>query len=257
MNTVVNGINTNYMITGQGPDIVVLQGWGTSVELYSDLCAHLSRSHRVCVLDMPGAGKTEEPGSSMCVDDYVDFVLRFLDAVGIKEAALIGHSNGGRIAIKLAAKSDINVTIPKIVLMGSAGIVHEKTAEQKRKAGLYRFGKSVLGSKPVKAVFPDALEKLKQKSGSADYRNATPVMRETLVRLVNEDLRGYLPKLRQPTLLIWGENDTATPLEDGKLMEQLIPDSGLVTVKNAGHYAYLEQPGFVYRVLDSFFGGDN
>ncbi len=255
MDIVVSGIKTNYEITGEGDNIVVLQGWGTTAELYSGLCSHLSKSHRVCVLDLPGAGKTAEPLKSMCADDYADFVLSFLGAVGIKEASLIGHSNGGRIAIKLAARPEIPLKIHKIVLMDSAGIVNEKTAKQKRKARVFKLGKAFLGSAPVKALFPNALERLKQKHGSEDYRNATPVMRETLVRLVNEDLRRLLPEIKKPTLLIWGENDTATPLSDGELMEKLIPDSGLVTAKGAGHYAYLEQPDFVHRVLDSFFGG--
>lgn len=254
MNIEVNGISTNYSVCGEGPDIVVLQGWGTSVELYADMCSHLSKNHRVSVLDMPGAGSTAEPPSSMCVDDYVDFVLEFLSKTGISEVALIGHSNGGRIAIKLSTRKACRLKINKMVLMGSAGIVHEKTAQQKRKARMYKIGKQVLSSKPMKTFFPDALENYKKSHGSADYRSATPIMRETLVRLVNEDLRDYLPLIKQPTLLIWGENDTATPLADGELMEKLIPDSGLVTVKGAGHYAYLEQPDFVYRVLDSFFG---
>jgi pimeloyl-ACP methyl ester carboxylesterase len=103
-------------------------------------------------------------------------------------------------------------------------------------------------------LFPGALEKFKKTSGSEDYRNATPVMRDTLVRLVNEDLRHLLPNIKQPTLLIWGENDDSTPLSDGKAMEKLLPDGGLVVVKGAGHYCYLEQPSFVYRVLDSFLG---
>jgi len=255
MEIVVNGIKTNYAITGEGDNIVVLQGWGTTVELYSGLCSHLSKSHRVCILDLPGAGKTDEPLKAMCADDYADFVLAFLGAVGIKEASLIGHSNGGRIAIKLATRPDIPLIIHKIVLMDSAGIVREKTAKQKRKARVYKLGKAFFSSAPVKALFPNALEKLKQKHGSEDYRNATPVMRDTLVRLVNEDLRHLLPEIKKPTLLIWGENDTATPLSDGQLMEKMIPDSGLITVKGTGHYVYLEQPDFIYRVLDSFFGG--
>ena len=81
-------------------------------------------------------------------------------------------------------------------------------------------------------------------------------MRQTLVKLVNRDLRDRMPRIQNPSLLIWGENDTDTPLWMGKLFEELIPDAGLVTVPGAGHYAYLEKPQFVFRVLDSFFGGN-
>ena len=255
METVINGLRTNYLVSGRGRDVIVLQGWGTSVELYSDLCAHLSAYMRVWIPDLPGAGRTAEPAAPMCADDYADFVCLFAERMGLENVSLIGHSNGGRVAIKLAARKDSGLIIDKMALMGCAGIVHEKTPGQLRKAKLYKAGKSILGSAPVRLVFPNALENFKRRQGSDDYRRASPVMRDTLVRLVNEDLRALLPQIKQPTLLIFGENDTATPLSDGELMEKLIPDAGLVRVAGAGHYAYLEQPGLIYRVLDSFFGG--
>ena len=117
----------------------------------------------------------------------------------------------------------------------------------------YKFLKILVGNKLVLKIFPNALNNLKKKFGSADYRNATPIMRDTLVKTVNEDLTDLLPNIKQSTLLIWGENDTATPLEDAKKMESLIKDSGLVTIKGAGHFSFVEQPAFVNRVLNSFF----
>jgi pimeloyl-ACP methyl ester carboxylesterase len=77
-------------------------------------------------------------------------------------------------------------------------------------------------------------------------------MRGTLVRIVNEDLQPLLPTLNLPVLLIWGEKDTDAPLEDGRLMERLIPDAGLVVFEGAGHYAYLEQPGRFCRIVEVF-----
>ena len=78
-------------------------------------------------------------------------------------------------------------------------------------------------------------------------------MRQTLVKVVNEDLEPLLSSIKQPVLLIWGDMDTATPLSDARIMEDRIKDSGLVVVKGAGHYSYLEQRDFVCRVLDSYF----
>ena len=88
--------------------------------------------------------------------------------------------------------------------------------------------------------------------GSEDYRNASPRMRECLVKTINEDLTSYLPSILCPTLLIWGENDTATPMGHAKIMEKLIPDAGLVVLKSAGHYSFLDQSYTFGRVLDSF-----
>jgi pimeloyl-ACP methyl ester carboxylesterase len=91
------------------------------------------------------------------------------------------------------------------------------------------------------------------KRGSADYQQASGTVRQSLVRVVNEDLRGLLPHIAAPTLLIWGENDADTPLSDGKMMERLIPDAGLVVFEGAGHYAYLEQPVRFCRIIETFF----
>jgi pimeloyl-ACP methyl ester carboxylesterase len=249
----IDGINTHYDDRGSGDIIVLLQGWGTDLSLYEGLISHFSKTHRVIAPELPGFGETPEPPEPWGVTEYSDFVLKFLDRLNVKKAVLVGHSNGGRIIIK-AVGSGANIAVPKIILIGSAGIVPEKTPEQLRRQKRYKMGKTLLSSAPVKLIFPNALEAFKQKSGSADYRNATPLMRDTLVKLVNEDLSALLPLIKQPTLLVWGEKDDATPVTDAKRMEELLPDGGLVIVKGAGHYCYLEQPNFVFRVLDSFLG---
>ena len=77
-------------------------------------------------------------------------------------------------------------------------------------------------------------------------------MREVFKNTVNEDLRKYLPSINVPTLLIWGENDTDTPLSDGRIMEKMIKDSGLVILKGAGHYSYLDNYNQFIRVLYKF-----
>ena len=76
------------------------------------------------------------------------------------------------------------------------------------------------------------LQKLRAKFGSSDYTNVSGVMQQTMVLVVNEDLQLFMPKIQAPTLLIWGENDTVTPISDGKIMEKKIPDAGLVVLKD-------------------------
>ena len=88
--------------------------------------------------------------------------------------------------------------------------------------------------------------------GSEDYRNATPIMRDTLVKLVNTDVTEYLKDIKRPTLLIWGEKDTATPICDGEIMEKLIPDAGLVRIPNCSHYVFIEQMSYVNKIIYTF-----
>ena len=96
------------------------------------------------------------------------------------------------------------------------------------------------------------LNKIRTKKGSSDYSNSTPKMRAILSKVVNEDLKHVMPSIKCPTLLIWGEKDTATPIGDAKIMEKLIPDAGLVSFPNAGHYSFLDNAFQYQAVLRSF-----
>lgn len=244
----VSGIPVNYITFGEGPETaLILQGWGTNLSLYRDLAAHLGKTMRVILPELPGFGETPEPPEPWGAEDYAAFTLALLESLGIRETHLIGHSNGGRIMLVLASQPG-PVRFGKLVFLDAAGVVPKPTAKKKLRALSYKLGKALL------SPFPRALEAWRQKRGSADYRSASPRMRATLVKLVNRDLTDRMPMIPNPSLLIWGEKDADTPLWMGKVFEEKIPDAGLVTVPGAGHYAYLEQPGFVFRVLDSFFG---
>ena len=96
------------------------------------------------------------------------------------------------------------------------------------------------------------MELWRKNNPSSDYNAAQGVMRQIFVKVVNEDLKPLLPQIKSPTLLVWGENDTATPLSDGRLMEKLIPDAGLVVFEGCSHYSFLDEPGRYYAVVDYF-----
>ena len=98
------------------------------------------------------------------------------------------------------------------------------------------------------------MQKARNYYGSADYNAAPEVLRKTLVSLVNTDLRDILHSITAPTLLIWGENDTATPLSDAKIIESKIKDSGLCVIKGTGHYSFCERPFEAQAIINSFLG---
>ncbi len=254
MNTDINGININYIDKGEGSAVLLLQGWGTSVELYSAVIDKMAEKYRVLAPDLPGFGASAEPPEPWHVDDYADFVLAFCAKLGIERCIIFAHSFGGRVTLKLMAREALPLTVDKIILTGAAGIRHEPSEAAKKKAAAYQRGKKFLSSAPMKALFPNALENLRNKHGSADYKAASPMMRQVLVNTVNEDLAPLLPKCTPETLLIWGRNDDAAPYEDGQRMEREMPDAGLVTIEGAGHFAFLEQQYLFLRVLSSFLG---
>ena len=252
MFTEVCGIKTNYVCEGSGESILLLHGWGANIKLFDTMIKHLSPYYKVYALDMAGFGETSEPTEPWAVDDYVDYVLEFCAKMGITETILLGHSFGGRVIIKMMSRESCPIKVSKIILTDSAGIKPTKSLGSKIRTRVYKIGKGFLSLAPIKRLFPNALDSLRKKHGSADYNAASPIMRQCLVKVVNEDLRPLLPKIKPSTLLIWGENDDATPISDGRIMEKEIPDAGLVTLKNAGHYAFLDQWFMFSRVIDSF-----
>lgn len=251
MTTTIDGIKINYDIRGEGECVLFLHGWGANIKLFDGLMNVTAQKYRTVALDLPGFGESEEPKSSWSVDDYAAFVIKFTESLGLEPAVLIGHSFGGRIMIKLLS-GGLMPNVTKAVFIDAAGIKPKKTLKQKFKLATYKAGKLLLSLKPIKAIFPDALENLRKSRGSADYNSATPVMRETLVKVVNEDLTELLPKIKASSLLIWGTLDTATPISDGEAFERLIPDAGLVRVQGGSHFAFLDAPELCARAISSF-----
>lgn len=252
MKAVINGLTTNYITAGQGEPVLLLHGWGSSIGPYRQLIELLSQKYFVIALDMPGFGQTEEPKTPYGVDEYVAFVLDFLKLFDISRLSLVGHSFGGRVIIKMVNRQ-LPFTVDKIVLIDSAGIKPQQTKKKSLKQRCYKVGKWFATRKLVSKLFPGLLEKLRVKFGSADYAAASAMMRQCLVKVVNEDLSHLLPTIQAPTLLVWGENDTATPLSDAKKMEAEIPNAGLAVIKNAGHFSFVEQPVIFARIMGSFF----
>ena len=252
MNRTINNIKINYEEKGEGELIVLLHGWGSNIKLFANLIDLLSKKYKVVAMDMPGFGESHEPPSAWCVDDYADFVIEFLKAYNTDKVMLLGHSFGGRVIIKLNSRENLPFEISKVILVDSAGILPPKSNKKSLRTRWYKFCRTILSTGIMQKIAPEALEKLRVKYGSADYVAASPLMRQVLVKTVNEDLEPLLPNIKCSTLLVWGVNDTATPLSDGEKMEKLIPDAGLVKLENAGHYSFLEQQYTFNRVMCSF-----
>lgn len=254
MEIIVDGYKISYKITGGGEEtVVILQGWGTEFSVYDSVAACINSRYRVVQFDFPGFGASEEPREAWDVDAYADFFLKLMDALEIRKAVLLGHSYGGRVIIKLAARESIPFEISRIVLVDSAGILPKKTWRQKMKIKRYKALKKLVSLKFVYRICPELIDEWKSRQGSEDYRNATPMMRQCMVKAVNEDLTELLPLIRQETLLIWGDLDTATPIADAKLMEEQIPDAGLAVIPGTGHFCFLEKPGQFAGIMRSYF----
>ena len=239
---------------GTGRPLLLLHGWGVSSELFAPILEGLQPGRQLIVPDLPGFGATPAPASPWSVHEYAAWCIALLDRLGVETCDLIGHSNGGRVGIVMAARYPDRIS--RMVLTGSAGLRPRRSLRDAARVRTYKVLRAVERSSAMPGAVRRIAKRRADQRGSADYRAASGTMRGTLVRIVNEDLRALLPELRIPVLLIWGDQDTEAPVEDGRIMERLIPDAGLVVFEGAGHYAYLEQPGRFCRIVDVFLDGD-
>ena len=250
MNINVDGLTIEYTEKGAGLPILMLHGWGSSYKFYEPIIEALSDRFRVIAVNFPGCANSQTMKRPWNLDDYCNFVLKFMVLLEIENPILIGHSHGGRVILKMAATGLINP--PKIVLLDSAGLIPKKSFKQKFKAKSFKTIKKLLTMPVIKNYSGALLEKARNHYGSADYNAAPLVLRQTLVSLVNTDLRDIIGNIKCPTLLIWGDKDTATPLEDAKTIEKLIPDAGLCVLEGCGHYSFCEKPYQAHAILRSF-----
>ena len=250
MQVVIDDININYLDEGEGTPVLLLHGWGSSCEVYRGFINTLKGRCRLVAPDFPGCGKSGIMSEPWTVETYADFVLKFMAAVGLDNPIMMGHSHGGRVTLYMTASGMVKP--PKIVLLDAAGLIPKKSFKQKFRAKSFKVIKRVLTLPIIKSFSGDLLDKARRHYGSADYNAAPEVLRKTLVSLVNTDIRDMLPNIKCPSLLIWGENDTATPLEDAKTIEKLIPDAGLCVIKGTGHFSFCERPYEANAIINSF-----
>ncbi|MEW6172234.1 MAG: alpha/beta hydrolase [Bacillota bacterium] len=244
----IDGMKLNYKATGEGKDVVLLHGWGGQINSFEFVHKQLEKKFRTYSLDLPGFGKSDSPPEPWGIEDYSKIFNKFINSIKIHNPILIGHSFGGRIAIHYAADNNVE----KLILVDSAGIKSKRNLAYYYKVYTYKLVKYVLRL-PGFSLYSEAiLQQVKKKLGSSDYRSASGVMQGTLVKIVNQDLRAFLPRIKAPTLLIWGDNDQVTPLSDAELIKSLIPNSGLVVLKNAGHYSYIDNARDFLIVLNKF-----
>ena len=245
----LEGINLHYEKYGrQGRTVILLHGWGQNTEMMAFIGEFLKSHFIVYNIDLPGFGSSDEPGEAWSVGDYTEFLHHFCLKKKIEDPIFIAHSFGCRIALRYAYRYGAY----KMVLSGAAGVRDKHDLSWYVKVYAYKLGKKILSLKP----FEKYKERFQKNAGSEDYRNADGVMRATFVKVVNEDETPILKDIQAETLLVFGENDTATPVEKGKLMEERMPNAALVIFENDDHYAYIHQARRFNLVIDAFLRSD-
>lgn len=241
---IVDDLDTVYADSGSGPVVLFLHGWGTGATSFDTLIAQMSDSRQCIALSLPGFGGSERPREAWGVLAYAQFVSHFLTKLGREPDAIVAHSFGGRIALKGIGAG---VLCPRrLVLIASAGAA-------KRLLYVRALRGIATCTRIFVAIAPFSLlrKRLQRLVGSRDYVRAG-VMRETFVKVVDEPLEEDAGRVTTPTLLVWGEHDTETPLSEAETLHERIHGSRLVVIPGAGHFVFQEQPGTVAEHLRDF-----
>ena len=238
MFSTANGIRLYYeRFNGESEDTtVLLHGWGADCTAMRGIYSFLSAQGKsVLMLDLPFFGKSDPPPESFGIYEYAETVRLFLQTLGLSKVNLVGHSFGGRIALILAAKDK---TVNKTVLVDAAGLKPKRSLKYHLKVLIYKL------KKRLRIRF--------KKAGSFDYNALPDFMKPVFVRVVNTHLDKILVLIECPVLLVWGENDRDTPLYMARKMHRTLKDSGLVVLKEAGHFAFLDKPNEFHAIIDAF-----
>lgn len=244
----IDGQRLAYTKSGSGSPIILMHGWGCSADTLESVARIARESHTVYNVDFPGFGQSPEPAEVWGVERYTRLIEGFVDRLGIENPVLLGHSFGGRVGILYASRRPVS----RLILVDAAGVKPSRPLSYYYKVYTYKAMKHLMRLIYGREGAERRLEAQRASRGSADYAAASPKMRAILSKVVNEDLCHVMPSIKAPTLLIYGENDTATPVKDARKIESLVPDAGLVVMDGCGHYSFLDNPAQFAAVLRSF-----
>lgn len=248
MQVVVDGLVTQYALTGKGKLIVMLHGWGDDSRTFATLQTELSSHYQVLAFDLPGFGGTQPPQEVWGLDGYAAFVSSVLAKLNFgKLYAIIGHSNGGAVAIRGIAVGRLQPQ--KLILLAASGI--------RDRGSLRRLGLKVVAKSGKAATvwlprrYKRALRQRLYGAAGSDML-VVPQLQETFKRSVRQDVQTDAARLTLPTLLIYAANDRAVPARDGQRYHQLIRHSRLEVLTDAAHFVHHDQPAKVYELIEEF-----
>ncbi len=252
----VNGLSINYKAFGQGKPVLVLHGWGGKSDSWVEVGKLLTKSgYQVVIPDLPGFGVSQEPQNAWQFSDYLRWVDDFAAALKLDKFVLIGHSVGGALACAYAAQYQIKVE--KLVLCDAAIVREERLDWRQKEARKLAAKKHLLMKVPfARQLYPLAQRIVYNIAGVHDYQLATPVMKETFKNVVGVDTSKYARKIKISTLIVWGDQDKATPLSDAYEISHQLINSKLITIPGAAHNPHKTHPQKLAGIIESFLASN-
>lgn len=247
MKIIVQGRALEYADEGEGPTLLFLHGWKDDLRTFDALAGGLA-GYRIVRLDMPGFGGSDAPPAAWDLSSYVGCVAAFIERLKLEPAAIVGHSMGGRVAIKGVSEGVFRPG--KMVLIASAGIAKRRTWKSAFLAALAKAGKALTAVPPL-SMWRHRLRRSLYHAIGSDYF-AAGELKGTFLKIVAEDLAEAAGRISIPALLVWGSEDASTPLADGRRLSTLIPNARLEVLRGAGHFVHRERAQEVAALIRDF-----
>jgi len=240
----VKNLNINYKMMGQGlpaqagKPLLILHGWGSNSDRWQKVAELLSVQFQVIIPDLPGFGKSQALETAWSLDNYVDWVNEFSQKIPDlqNEFYVLGHSFGGAVAAKFAIK--YNQKVLKLFLV-SAACIRTRTTLKRLLYGLSKVIK-LFSFMPLYPQFRKAFYKFVIRR--SDYLQVSESMKETYLKTISEDLSYKLFFIKVPTVIIFGDKDTSTPVEQAHFIKEKVANSNLTVIAGADHTLHIKIP---------------
>lgn len=241
MQVIVNDTLIDYSDRGTGKVIVCVHGWMHDQTSFEALTSKLAGCH-IIALDLPNFGKSQKTEIIQSIDDYAKFVAAFVDKLGISDYVLLGHSMGGQIAIHAVGQGILKPT--RLILIGAAGI----RDEAKMRKTFLRATAKVLRRFVPKTVKSKAYNVL-----GSDYNpDLSDIHKQIIAKTLSTDVQADAKAITIPSLLVYGSDDTSTPMRYGKKFADAIAGSRLEVIPGAKHWPHQSEPAQVARLIKAF-----
>lgn len=238
----VGGTIFGSIVGSRPPTVLALHGWGRT---HSDFDRVLTGFDAISV-DLPGFGATPPPSAVWGARDYAAALIPILQEFE-EPPVVVGHSFGGRVAVCVAAS---HPELVSALLIIGAPLVRPPDRPGARSPLRYRAVRFLRG---LRLIPESRLEEARQRFGSIDYRSANGVMRDILVRVVNETYEQELSQLSTRTHLLWGLDDEAAPVAGARLAKDLLDqapaEASMALLTGIGHDVLAEDPDKVQAEL--------
>lgn len=248
----IDGLEMKYRVTEPEnfkETILIFHGWGaTSFSWHNPAYSLAESGFKVIAVDLPGFGESPAPEDIWGTEEYVNHLVSFCKKLDLNHFILLGHSFGGALATKLTFKHP--EMVEKLILCDAVTIRKERlNFRQKTASKLSKWGSKIVAKTPLYSFCERIAYKL---AGSYDYYKANPIMREIFKKIVVDDMSELAKQIKKPCLIIWGEKDMATPLEDAFVLNELIEGSYLKVINGARHNPYRTHQDQVVKIITKF-----